>query len=221
MLSSPRWRTRNTLNRQTEKSNPFSRRPARLAHTILNIARQGADYRSMREHTGHGLPALTRRFRGAPLALVAICALAAFAVSCSPPHLRGRGRVQYGSEKRRAIVETAARQRGTPYRFGGESPGGFDCSGLVQYVYLHNGITVPRTAGEQYREGRRIHARDVRPGDLLFFQTSSERISHVAIYAGRRRFIHAPRPGKRVGFASLNNRYWNERYRGAVTFLRN
>ncbi len=153
--------------------------------------------------------------------LFTITGLASLAISCSPRFARDGYGARYGSEKRRELVRTANRYRGAPYRYGGNTPRGFDCSGFVGYVYERNGISLPRTAGEQYHEGRRIPQERLRPGDLVFFQTSRERISHVGIYTGNDRFIHAPRQGKRVGYASLSNPYWHRRYRGAVSYLRN
>ncbi len=145
--------------------------------------------------------------------------LAIFAVSyCAPPLLRTT-RVASGPEARRNIVQTARAQIGTPYRFGGASPGGFDCSGLAMYVYKKNGIDIPRTATDQFIEGRRISRRNIQPGDLVFFRISGNGISHVGIYAGRGKFIHAPKPGKRVSYASLTNPYWARHYCGAASYF--
>ncbi len=118
------------------------------------------------------------------------------------------------------IVRTARRFIGVPYRHGGETPRGFDCSGYVMYVYRQNGILLPRSAARQYRAGKKISMRSLEPGDLVFFNTSGRRYSHVGIYAGKGRFLHAPRTGKRISYARLNNPYWKRRYTGAVTFLR-
>lgn len=145
--------------------------------------------------------------------------LAIFAVSyCTQPHLRTT-RVAAGPEMRKNIVQTARAQIGTPYRFGGSSPGGFDCSGLAMYVYRKNGIDIPRTATDQFFEGRRISKRNIQPGDLVFFRISGNGVSHVGIYAGKGKFIHAPKPGKRVSYASLTNPYWSRNYIGAASFL--
>jgi len=119
------------------------------------------------------------------------------------------------------IVRTAKKYQGVPYRYGGETPRGFDCSGYVMYVYKLNGILLPRSVRAQYRAGRPIGIRQARPGDLVFFRTSRKRrLSHVGIYMGDRRFIHAPRTGKRVTVADMRNPYWKKRYIGAVTFIR-
>jgi len=104
---------------------------------------------------------------------------------------------------------------GTPYRYGGASPRGFDCSGLVYYAYGKVGIQAPRTTTAQYRQTKRMPVSDLRPGDLVFFALSRGKTSHVGIYAGDGRFVHAPSSGKRVGYASLHNPYWRTRLSGA------
>jgi len=102
-----------------------------------------------------------------------------------------------------------------PYRYGGADPRGFDCSGLVYYSYRKASIEVPRTAAEQYRQSNRVKISRLRPGDLIFFRISQDNLSHVGIYAGSGRFIHAPSGGKRVSYASLDNPYWKARVLGA------
>jgi len=113
------------------------------------------------------------------------------------------------------IVEIARQYLGVPYRFGGMSPSGFDCSGLVKYVYSRASIDVPRDARDQFRILTPISV--PRPGDLVFFKISGDTISHVGIYSGNFRFIHAPRTGKTVEFADIRNPYWKQRYAGART----
>ena len=115
---------------------------------------------------------------------------------------------------RMGILHTARRTLGIPYRFGGKTPrSGFDCSGLTGYVFRKNGYRIPFGARNQYISLRRV--RYPQPGDLVFFRTAGRRISHVGIYAGRYKFIHAPRTGKTVEYADLRNRYWRRRYAGA------
>ncbi len=104
---------------------------------------------------------------------------------------------------------------GTPYRYGGASPAGFDCSGLVYYSYRKAGINVPRTSSEQFRQSERVRLSDLRPGDLIFFRLLQDKPSHVGIYTGGGRFIHAPSGGKRVSYASLTDPYWEARVIGA------
>jgi len=117
------------------------------------------------------------------------------------------------------IVELARKQLGVRYQSGGESPSGFDCSGLVQYVYKKAGHQAPRTTTAQYAELTPL--RVPRPGDLVFFRTSGDSsISHVGIYVGDFRFIHAPRTGKFVEYADVRTSYWKQRYAGARTIFR-
>ena len=107
---------------------------------------------------------------------------------------------------------TAASMLGTPYKWGGMTPSeGFDCSGLVHYSYLQAGVELPRTSLQQYKYSRSVRLKTLRPGDLLFFDLNNERVSHVGIYLGDNRFVHAPRTGKDVMITSLNNQYWKQR----------
>jgi murein DD-endopeptidase len=104
----------------------------------------------------------------------------------------------------------ATRMLGKPYRYGGASPRGFDCSGLVYYAYHQAGYKVPRTSQLQYRDSLPVKQAHRREGDLLFFRIEGK-VSHVGIYLGDNRFIHAPASGKRVTLASLEEPYWRER----------
>lgn len=99
---------------------------------------------------------------------------------------------------------------GTPYRYGGNGPHNFDCSGLVQYIYRDVGVEVPRTAAEQYEASRAVDLKALRPGDLLFFRING-RISHVAIYAGEGRFVHAPQTGRTVELRPIDDPYYAPR----------
>jgi len=117
-----------------------------------------------------------------------------------------------------AIVTTARDMLGVPYRYGGSSPNGFDCSGLAVYVYRQAGIFIPRSSVDQYRHARKVPLNRLMPGDLLFFRLSPPKISHVAIYNGDGRFIHATSTGKYVSFASLDDPYWKEHLIAAGRF---
>ncbi len=103
---------------------------------------------------------------------------------------------------------------GEPYRYGGAGPGGFDCSGLVYYSFRKAGISAPRTTNDQYSQSKRVPLSRLQAGDLVFFRISRNKLSHVGIYAGDGRFIHAPSSGKSVGYASLRAPYWRERLVG-------
>lgn len=105
-------------------------------------------------------------------------------------------------------VAAASRVAGAPYRYGGHTPLGFDCSGLVFYAYNQAGIAVPRTTDAQLRSARNVPLDELRPGDVLFFELSGSKVSHVGIYTGGGSFIHAPSSGKKVSYSSLESEYW-------------
>ena len=110
-----------------------------------------------------------------------------------------------------AAARTAASLVGAPYRYGGASPSGFDCSGLVVYSYAMAGVSgLPHSAARLEQVARPVSLQDVEPGDLLFFQLSKKKTSHVAIYVGDRAFVHAPSGGKRVERVSFDHVYWSE-----------
>lgn len=109
------------------------------------------------------------------------------------------------------LARTATEMIGVPYVYGGTTPDGFDCSGLVYYSYQQAGMKVPRTSQEQYRAARRISLSKAKPGDLLFFR-GDRKISHVAIYIGNGYFVHAPSSGKTVSVASINDTYYREHF---------
>lgn len=118
------------------------------------------------------------------------------------------------SSKGQAIVNQAKRYLGVRYVYGGTSPKGFDCSGLVQYVCKSVGISVNRTAAAQFGNGRAVNKKDLQPGDLLFFSKGG-RISHVGIYVGNGQMIHAPQTGDVVKYSSINSAYRVKGYVGA------
>ncbi|MCB1772952.1 MAG: C40 family peptidase [Gammaproteobacteria bacterium] len=120
---------------------------------------------------------------------------------------------------RQQLIDTAINQIGRPYRYGGNTRRGFDCSGLVQYSHEQVGVSVPRTTAGQWRAGRPVQASRLQPGDLLFFTIGPQKSRHVGIYEGRDSFIHAPSSGKRVSRASLSNPYWQSRLVGGRSFL--
>jgi cell wall-associated NlpC family hydrolase len=109
-----------------------------------------------------------------------------------------------------AIAEVAMGMVGTRYRYGGTDPlEGFDCSGLVYYAYEQAGYRVPRTSRELFRAARKISIGDADPGDLMFFQDQTK-LSHVGIYLGDGRFVHAPASGQNVAVGSLESAYYQE-----------
>jgi cell wall-associated NlpC family hydrolase len=103
----------------------------------------------------------------------------------------------------KAMVGSATAMLGQPYRYGGAAPGGFDCSGLVEYAAANAGIRLPRTAHQQIRAGTAIARRQVRAGDLIFMQLEHKEL-HVGIAIDARRFVHAPATGRTVRIDSLD-----------------
>ena len=114
-----------------------------------------------------------------------------------------------------AIVETAMKLRGIPYRNGGSDPSGFDCSGFVQWVFAQNGVSMPREVRDQYDAGQKINLRDLQPGDLLFFETVSRGASHVGVAVGGEQFVHAPSSTGVVRVERYTASYWSRRFVGA------
>jgi cell wall-associated NlpC family hydrolase len=114
------------------------------------------------------------------------------------------------------IVQSAKLQMGIPYKFGGNSPSeGFDCSGLALYSHRINGISIPRQTSEQFKLGKHINRTELNSGDLLFFRTMGQSVSHVGIYMENDIFIHAPNSRKNVETETLDNPYYKKRYLGA------
>jgi cell wall-associated NlpC family hydrolase len=120
-------------------------------------------------------------------------------------------------EKLNDAVMYAMSLTDTPYRYGGNSPDeGFDCSGFVGHVYQHSlGITLPRTSREISQIGISLHSNQLRPGDLVFFNTRRRSFSHVGIYVGDGKFVHAPKSGSTIRVENLNEGYWANHYNGA------
>lgn len=114
------------------------------------------------------------------------------------------------------IGDYASQFLGTPYVWGGNSlTGGVDCSGLVQQVYKHYGIELPRTTYEQIGQGAPVGVKGLRPGDLVFFDTASQTgPDHVGIYLGDGKMIHAPRPGKPVEIVDMTKGYYLDKFMG-------
>jgi len=152
----------------------------------------------------------------APLSWVA-CLLALTAlVGCAPgPHPGSAGGPGVPEAWGRShVVEVAQTALGAPYRFGGNGNPGFDCSGLIRFAYQEVGLSVPRTVARLRDRARSVPLDHARPGDLLFFRLSGK-VSHVALYLGEKRFIHAPSRGERVTYGSLNDSFWRRHLVGA------
>ncbi len=116
------------------------------------------------------------------------------------------------------LTRNAMRFLGVPYVFGGTSSRGFDCSGYVQHVFAMLGYHIPRTADAQYDAGKRVTGAKMVPGDLVFFQTYAAGASHVGIYLGNDRFVHAS-SSHGVTVSNLHESYWSARYLGAKRLI--
>ena len=116
------------------------------------------------------------------------------------------------------LTRNAMRFLGVRYVFGGTTANGFDCSGYVQHVFAMLGKQIPRTADAQYYAGKKVAGASMAPGDLVFFQTYSAGPSHVGIYLGNDRFVHAS-SSHGVTVSSLHDHYWSARYLGAKRLI--
>jgi cell wall-associated NlpC family hydrolase len=122
---------------------------------------------------------------------------------------------QMATKQSSNVLSRAVNVLGTPYRWGGSSPSkGFDCSGLVKYAFTDvDEVDLPRTSNAMASgHGQKIDRKDLKPGDLIFFNIKSRKVNHVAIYLGNDRFIHAPRRGKSVSIDTLKKPYWESHY---------
>ena len=112
-----------------------------------------------------------------------------------------------------SVLRRAMALLGTPYRWGGTSENGFDCSGLVGYVFKSAlGIELPRISREMANSGERVERAALNAGDLVFFSRRGKRVDHVGIYVGNGQFLHAPRTGKDVMISSLDTGYWSGKF---------
>jgi cell wall-associated NlpC family hydrolase len=152
-----------------------------------------------------------------PIILLALLPLSAMAnegsESAAPPAAAESGMLGQAQE----IVLRALSFIGVRYKWGGTSPDtGFDCSGLIRYVYSQvTGKSLPGNAKEISQVGESIDRSELQPGDLVFFNTLRRPFSHVGIYLGDSRFVHAPSRGGKVEIVDMTDRYWKTRYNGA------
>lgn len=119
-----------------------------------------------------------------------------------------------------AAASVAESMQGKPYAWGGESPSGFDCSGLVYYAYTEAGVRVPRTASAQYKAVRPLYLHQLAPGDLVFFVMPGRFPAHVGVYLGDNRFVHALNRDKPVLISNLDDAYWQRRLIRAGSLVR-
>ncbi len=121
---------------------------------------------------------------------------------------------------REKVVAVARSCLGMRYRYGASGPDRFDCSGFVRYVFAQVGIDLPRRSRDQFAAGQRVKVEDLRPGDLVAFKIRSRRrVTHVGIYLGHGKFIHANRRGGSVRIERLTKRYYRRRLAGFARIL--
>jgi len=150
----------------------------------------------------------------APTRFALILAMAALQAACTTTARLREAEVARGQE----IAITASGLVGTPYQFGGTHLEGFDCSGLAVYAYEKVGIAIPRTAAEQRRSARPVLLRNLQPGDLVFFRIRARHVDHVGVYVGDGRFVHAPRSGALVTYATLTRGFYRRHLVSAGRF---
>lgn len=157
-----------------------------------------------------------RKIKISSILVIITFALVLSGCGSSPKYKHGKT-----TASNQVVIKTAKKMLGVRYRYGGTSPSrGFDCSGLVQYSHKVAGINLPRTTGQQFKAAKRISRKYLKAGDLVFFKTSASRsVSHVGIYLGKNKFIHAPSSGKRVKISSMKEKYWRKRFTGAGRIL--
>ena len=144
--------------------------------------------------------------------IAVLCSMALFSGCVSaPPRPMGK----YSAAVADKAADTALTMVGKPYQYRGDSPEGFDCSGLVRYSYRSAGVNLPHGTGALRQRTVPIRSRDMRRGDLLFFDQSGKKYSHVGILTTKNRFVHAPSTGKRVREESLDDPYWKKHFLGA------
>ena len=159
------------------------------------------------------VPSRAVRYLALPLSALLVLGLAACA---SAPKTPSSPAVSDAAAERAAA--NAAKMVGKPYRFGGATPAGFDCSGLVFFSYKQAGVTLPRSTDQQRDHSRHIRRASLKRGDLVFFDQEGKKNSHVGIYLGNGRFVHAPSSGKRVRTDNLDSPYWKKHFSEARRF---
>ena len=145
---------------------------------------------------------------------IALCGLSVIVAGCRSTGEPNRSAPVVSAahvERASRVVALALAQVGAPYRWGGADPRGFDCSGLVMYVYGRAGVSLPHGAAKQYRLGTPVARKELAPGDIVFF----DRLNHSGIYIGDGRFVHASKSGDAVKVARLDEAWFERRWVGA------
>jgi cell wall-associated NlpC family hydrolase len=146
--------------------------------------------------------------------VIAVCASSLIVAGCRSTGEPSRSAPVVSAaqvERASRVVAFAMAQVGAPYRWGGSDPRGFDCSGLVMYVYGRAGVSLPHGALKQYRLGTPVSRKELAPGDIVFF----DRLNHSGIYIGDGRFVHATKTGDTVKISRLNEAWFERRWVGA------
>jgi cell wall-associated NlpC family hydrolase len=154
-----------------------------------------------------------------PRNYIAAVAFALFVAACaSTPYENNSGNVPGAAGRSHPVASVGERattvamqQLGVPYRYGGQTPSGFDCSRLVHFSYLQAGKSVPRTTRELWQKSSTIRRNDIQQGDLLFFEVEGK-MQHVGIYIGDGQFVHAPQSGRKVSTASLDSDFYRQAF---------
>jgi murein DD-endopeptidase len=144
--------------------------------------------------------------------LMLLTAAAMLAGCSSAPEIPEQTTIRASNEVASKAVDFAKEMLGKPYQYAGDTPAGFDCSGLVKYSYGRAGIAMPRDTQAQHRMSVLVSTRGLREGDLLFFDQEGKKKSHVGIYLGGGRFIHAPSSGGKVRIDSMKAEYWKKHF---------
>lgn len=143
---------------------------------------------------------------------ILLTAMALLAGCAGSPEIPQQTTVRASNEVASKAIAYATEMLGRPYKYAGDTPAGFDCSGLVKYSYGRAGISMPRDTRSQHRMSVLVSTHGLREGDLLFFDEEGKKKSHVGIYLGRGRFIHAPSSGGKVRIDSINAEYWKKHF---------
>jgi len=143
--------------------------------------------------------------------------LLALLSACSTPPPRPNSSGNVSEDKMNELVMYAVSLADTPYHYGGTSPeNGFDCSGFVDHVFQHSlKVSLPRTSHEISHVGTPVKIGQLRPGDLVFYNTQHRSYSHVGIYVGENKFVHSPKSGSQIRVEKMDEKYWLNRYNGA------
>jgi cell wall-associated NlpC family hydrolase len=158
--------------------------------------------------------------------IVPLATLLTLASGCATPPRNARDTVEHPVPRPdrelvspgEALARSALGLLGVPYRFGGTTPQGFDCSGLVFYLHERSGVIVPRTAYGQRHAAKPVVHDALAPGDLVFFRMSGRKVDHVGVYVGEGRFVHAPRRARPVSLESLDDPFYRSRFISAGRF---